>query len=131
MMQANQKSVNVKRTELLEKLKANLAEHEQDHQEALVGYKIKLVKDLQKTLKKVKATEHSDLSQYSSPRFDQPPVSYSSEYREVIAMMEMSVDEHINLDSTSFRSYILNQWSWSSSVNMTNSMYKSIAASAK
>jgi hypothetical protein len=131
MMQANQKSVNVKRTELLKKLKSNLAEHEQDHQEALVGYKIKLMKDLQATLKKVKAAEYEDLSKYSSLRFDQPPVSYSNEYREVIAMMEMSVDEHINLDSTSFKSYILNQWSWSNLVNSTNTLYKSIAASAK
>ena len=51
MLQANSKSVNVARTDLLDALKTNLEIHRNDYIEAMYGYKIKLIKDLKKCTK--------------------------------------------------------------------------------
>lgn len=40
------------------------------------------------------------------------PTSHLDEYDEVIAMMEMSVDETISLDSSAFQQYVLDNWTW-------------------
>ena len=57
--------------------------------------------------------------QYDCPR------SYESEYTDIIAMMEMSVDATVNLDMQSFKSYVLNEWSWSRGFAATTTLYKS------
>lgn len=111
MMNIRQRSVNVSRTELLAKLKENLEAHRREYQEALVEFKARLVEDLKLAHKKVNKVENvEDLKNFS---FDiQFPQNHEKDYEEVIEMLEMSVDEHINLDSESFKAYIKNEWNW-------------------
>lgn len=128
MIAANSKSVNVEKVALLEKLKANLQTHKQDYKEAVEGYKIKVENDFIVALRRVQATSAEALVGINMSMNCTPPNNHEDDYNEIIMMLEMSVDEIINLDSHSFKQYVMNEWAWSRSFTATASMYKSIAA---
>jgi hypothetical protein len=128
MMNIRQRSVNVNRLELLEKLRANLAVHRAEYETALSEYKQRLIDDLKLAVKKVGKVENP--LELKSFRFALPfPQDYSSQYEEVIDMLEMSVDENINLDSESFKAYLKNEWSWKGNFEASAAMYKSVGSS--
>jgi hypothetical protein len=130
MITQHQKSVNVDRVKLLEIMKTNLAIHQQDYKEAVLGYKVKLLVDLQTAIMTVNEKTPDQLKGLTLVRFDFPS-NHAKDYQEMIDMLEMSVDEHIELDSNSFQSYVKNRFVWSDSFNTSNSLYKQFAASAK
>lgn len=121
-MNMRQRSVNVKRTELLEALRANLAVHRTEYAEALVDFKARLIDDLKLASKTVAKAEPVDLK-YFNVRIVFPQ-NHEKEFLEVIEMLELSVDDNINLDSESFRAYFKNEWSWSNAFKTMNSSYK-------
>ena len=128
MMNIRQRSVNVSRVELLEKLKQNLEAHRKEYEEALVEYHTRLQEDLKLALKKVGRVV--DIEELKSFRFSVAfPQNHEKDYEEVIEMLEMSVDEHINLDSESFKAYIKNEWSWASSFNASKMAYATVGSS--
>lgn len=129
MMHSGRHSVNVSRKDLLAKLKENREIHKKDYQEALVGYKIKLVADLKHALDQAERMPVERMQTLRAVPFDCPR-SYEAEYNEIIDMMEVSVDDVINLDSSDFKSYFKNEWSWSNGFTMSANLYKSISASA-
>lgn len=129
MMHSGRHSVNVSRKDLLAKLKENREIHKKDYQEALIGYQIKLTADLEKALAEVKTINVSRLNTLHAVSYDCPR-SYDTEYRKIIDMMEVSVDDVINLDSQSFEQYFKNEWSWSDHFNNSATMYKAMAFSA-
>ena len=131
MINSREKSVNVAKAVLLERLKANLTQHMTDYAEAVQGYKIKVESDLKKMLKIIRSTTPEALVQRNVSLTSTPPVSHEAEYKEIIEMLEMSVDEIINLDGPSFKSYVMNEWTWSRNFDMTTTLYKSIAASGR
>jgi hypothetical protein len=118
-------SVNVSRVDLLEKLKTNREIHKADYAEAVIGYRIKLLEDLKAATIVAEKCTDVDLLNLRVP-FSYP-TSYLTNYDEIIDMMEASVDEIINLDSSSFKSFYKNEWSWSRSFNSTTTLYKSFA----
>lgn len=120
MMNLRQRSVNVKRIELIEALKKNLEIHRKEYQEALIDFKTRLVEDLEAGAKHVAQANAEELAKFSV-RINFPQ-NHEKDFEEVIEMLEMSVDEHINLDSESFKAYIKNEWSWTGVFkNMTES----------
>jgi len=122
MMNIRQRSVNVSRTELLEKLKENRKIHAKEYADLLLEFRARLESDLKAALEKVsKAKNNEKLKQF---RFNVvPPQNYTSQYDEVIEMLEMSVDEVINLDAESFKAYIKNEWSWSNQLITSKALY--------
>lgn len=129
MMTLHQRSVNVDRLELIEKLKQNLAIHRAEYQEALVECHRKLIEDLDVTLKKVSKLENPEKLRKFDFDFKFPP-NHEQDYIDVIEMLEMSKDALINLDSSSFKAYIKNEWNWSHSFNATKLLYSSSPAGA-
>lgn len=120
MMNLRQRSVNVKRTELIEALKKNLEIHRAEYKEALVDFKKRLLEDLEAGAKHVANATPEELSKFSVRIIF--PQNHEKEFEEVIEMLELSVDEHINLDSESFKAYFKNEWSWATAFkNMTES----------
>lgn len=128
MMNLRQRSVNVARSELLEKLKINLELHRIEYKEALVEFKERLTEDLKLATKKVAKTEHAQ--ELSNFRFKVIfPSNHESDYLEVIEMLEMSVDVNINLDAESFKAYIKNEWQWQPQFQAAKTAY-SLAGSS-
>lgn len=128
MMNIRQRSVNVNRLELLEKLRANLALHKAEYAQALSEYQQRLIDDLKFAAKKVsKVTDPNELKNF---RFSVPfPQNHEADYAEVIEMLEMSVDETINLDAESFKAYIKNEWHWQQQFSAAKMAYASVGSS--
>ena len=102
MMNIRQRSVNVNRHVLLEKLRENLETHRVEYKEALAEYHARLEADLKLALKKVRNTDPEQVESLKSFRFSVPfPQNHEQDYIDVIEMLELSVDENINLDRES------------------------------
>jgi hypothetical protein len=111
-------SVKVKRTDLLEKIKANRDGHRDLFLKAQEGYRLDFIAELEQHLKD--ARERKKISRaVSLPE----PQDHTEDYDAVIAMLEMSVDEVIELDASSFQQYVLDKWSWKRMVDVTNTAY--------
>lgn len=128
MMTMHQRSVNVSRVQLLEKLRENLEIHKKEYEEALAEFKARLIEDLQLAVKKVKKTD--DVMDLEKFKFKISfPEDHSQDYQDVIEMLEMSTDDTINLDAQSFKAYIKNEWVWQQSFKMTKALYNSVGSS--
>lgn len=112
------REVIVSKDNLLSKLNANMRTHVTDYEEALDGYKEKVQERLCEIKTKVGNGDYEDLN-ISLPK----PVSYESEYKRAIAMLEMSVDVHIKLSEHEFSQYVLDEWTWKQSALLVNSSY--------
>ena len=125
-MNSHQRSVTVDRLKLIEQLKVNLAQHKIDYAEAVVGYRLKLMDDLEVKLYEVKACTATEALKVRAVQFA-PPQSYEKEYVDAIAMLEWSVSDTIELDQTLFKQYVQNEWGWSQNFEIASSMYKTFA----
>lgn len=128
MMRVNDRSVTVDRLKLIEKLKENLEQHRQDHIEAMIGYRVKLKKDLEAALDFFDERSDEDIAKLSI-NFAVPR-SYAKEYTDAIAMLEWSTQDVVELDHALFKQYVQNEWTWSGAFDTITSTYKTFAASA-
>lgn len=128
MMTMNQRSVNVNRLELLDKLRTNRELHRKEYIEALEEFHTRLLEDLKLAVKKVNSTQNTeDLKNF---RFGlQFPQNHEQEYEDVIEMLEMSVDETIQLDAQSFKAYIKNEWHWQGQMRAAKAAYVTAGSS--
>lgn len=120
------RTITVDRSLLIGQLKENLKIHKKDYAEAVVGYKIKLLEDLQNKIDQVNAASDEDTLKISAVQFS-PPRSYEKEYADAITMLEWQVGETTELDQISFKQFVQNEWAWSQSFDTMNTMYKASA----
>src|ERR1700756_651161 len=111
-------SVKVKRVELLEKIKKNREGHRDLFLRAQEGYRLDVIAELEQHLKDARDRKKISRS-LSLPE----PQDHTEDYDSVIAMLEMSVDETIELDASSFQQYVLDKWSWKRAADVTNIAY--------
>lgn len=119
------KTVKIERLRLLEKLKANRTDHEQLYLDALEGYNIRveqMLKDALKAFKKTKVLNNLWI---------QAPVNNTKEYDKVIAILEFSVDEIIELEIPDFEKYVLDNWQWKDQVFAGNNAYAALSGKAR
>ena len=112
------REVTVKRTELLEKVKANRAKHQETFDLGVEVYRDRMVEELDRMLADAKAGRKIS-RMVSIPE----PENHIKDYDTVIMMLEMSVDDEIALDATSFHQYVMDQWQWNASFSATTAMY--------
>lgn len=117
MLHGSSRSINVDRIQLIGILKTNLEKHKTEFKAASDGYQTAMLNELKRVTKLVKQGKVKHLS-VNLPA----PSSHEQDYVEVIEMLEMSVDANIQLDTSAFRSYVKDEWNWSSN-------FKSLAAS--
>lgn len=115
---SNGQSVNVDRIELLTKLKENREKHVAEFNAAVGAYQQAMIDKLQDVLKQVKKGKVEELH-VRLPK----PTSYEDSYTDIIEMLEMSVDKTINLDRSSFKSYVKDEWGWSSGFKSLTGAY--------
>lgn len=111
-------AVKLLTTDLLTKLKNNLEKHRREFQEANDGYREAVVTALQELASEIEKGEEIKTS-ISLPR----PKDHSKEYETVIAMLEMSVDDTVELHHHEFENYVQDQWDWSAAEKLSNSFY--------
>lgn len=118
--ESGMKSINVKREELLDALRANRQKHATEAQEAKAGYLIQVEKGLRKALRDLKSGKITTTLNLHAP------IDNTADYDRAIKMMEMSVDENIELNEQEFRQYVQDEWSWRAAAALLNSTYAAV-----
>ena len=123
------RKVKVKRDELLAKVRVNREKHVAEYDEAVAGYKQAAAKAIDRAMEKLKRQvadlEAGEVLQLAAVQFDLAvPQNHSMDYDQVIAMLEMSVDEELEIQSDEFACYVMDDWGWKEAFLLTNSRYK-------
>lgn len=112
------KPVKVTRTDLLEKVQANRSAHRSEFIKAQEGYRKIVIEELDKALRD--ARENRGIRTVIAL---QPPQDHTEDYDKVIAMLQMSVDEIIEIEEDDFNCYVMDNWQWSAHAKFLNSTY--------
>lgn len=110
--------VKVKRTQLLEKIKANRDAHRELFLKAQKGYRELMIEELDRMLKE--AREGKPIRRAVSLV---EPADHTEDYDGVIARLEMSVEDEITIDAQSFDQYVRDKWHWKAFADQTNMAY--------
>ena len=111
---------NIKKNQLLEKLRANREEHKGEYDEAHKEWKKKATKALAKAAKKAEDDGIITLM----PLQDLPkPNHYLTSYDSVIARLEMETNEEVAVDAHEFDAWVLNNWNWRGQFVAGTSLY--------
>lgn len=111
--------VNVNREELLKVVTRNSLLHAKEYAVMIVEYKRELLLAIDALKEKTLGT---DANFTTDIRLSEPQ-NNSGEYEKVISKLKMSIDENISLDDREYEQYVLDNWSWSGSFNMSKSAY--------
>lgn len=112
------RNVTVSRLDLLARVQENRDRHREVFLSAQEGYRRKFIEVLEQRLEDARNGKH----------FNQrinlvEPMDMTKEYDRVIAMLEMSVDDQIELDASSFAAYVQDDWSWKQQFVTSNAAY--------
>ena len=115
-------TVRVRKDDLLERIKKNRDEHRAIFEEALEGWKKKVIEELEKRYQDAFNGKKFDIAIYL-PR----PEDHTDEYDTVIELLTMSLDEELELTQQEFANYALDKWKWqaaflTSSINYGSSL---------
>ena len=112
------RTVNVKKTELLETLTVNCQHHRQEFLVALECYRMEAIEVLEDAIDDAKAGKRIMTATHLTE-----PMDMTREYKKVIMMLQMSVDEEIELTNTEVQNYVMDDWSWSAQASASNTAY--------
>lgn len=117
------KPVRVFKNELLETVKKNRDKHVAEYDEAIEGYKTSVARIAKSNNKLAKSRDLKKIEMIKP--YPARPVSYQDCYDRAIAMLTMSVDEHVELTEDVFNQLVLDNWDWKRTFDSTNAIYKS------
>lgn len=118
-------TVKVSKQTLLDKIETNRANHRAIFEEALEGYRARVLQILEDHIARVKNNKPEKIS-IAIPF----PEDHTRDYDTIIAMLRMSLDEKIELSDYDFKAYVLDDWSWKHQFLTSNSYYSASAANA-
>jgi len=119
--------IKVNKTVLTKKLQENRATHRQIFEEAVKGYRDVAIKQLEEHIERIRSNNKViRVSVYITP-----PEDHTDDYDTALEMLNMCVDSVIEIDETTFRNYVRDDWEWKHSFILTNSAYSLSARRAK
>lgn len=110
--------VNVKTSDLLEILKKNRKAHRSQFEEALGGYEKECEEQLRLRLEQLKGGKRISMA-FSMPE----PQDMTSEFDNLIDLLELTTDIEIELTPDEARNYVSNDWVWLKAATMSNARY--------
>lgn len=110
--------VKLKREELLDKVQRNRDNHVEEVREAQEGMLEDIAAYHAEEIARIKAGKSFD-TRINFPE----PEDHTDDYDQVIAMLEMSVDEEITLSNHEFGQYVMDNWQWKDAHLRTQVMY--------
>ena len=118
------KTVKIKREELLAVVRENKEKHIAEYIESVEDFKKAVVVITKNNLKLVNT---GDLKSIDNVKIlPSAPSSYEQSYTRAIRMLELSVEDTIELDDTTFNQLVLDEWGWQSNFQLSGSLYKSL-----
>ncbi len=115
-------TVEVNKTDLVEKLTQNRETHITEHEEALAGWRTKMTAACMETSQKADKSELKDFPRKLSKLMDVPP-THVKDYDRVIQMLEMHTEDTITLNALDFSRYVQDEWDWKERFTASNSSY--------
>lgn len=116
-------TVNVNRSALLAKIKSNRENHRTIFEKAMVVYRARVIDELDHMIAQAKRggaiVRAVGLLQ---------PEDHTDDYDNVIAMLEMSVDDQIELTSQECLMYVQDNWGWARSFRSSTMSYAAEAS---
>lgn len=117
------KDITVEKTELIGKLKANLAQHEEDYCDAYEAWKKAATEYHEQRIIEIR----DDLKPASTSE-PQKPSNYASSYQQALEMLQMEVRDVVTINENEFRQYVQDQWTFTlhfqdAVSNLTGKMY--------
>jgi len=100
-------TVKIQRDLLLEKLRLNRKSHRDLFLKAQEGYRKKVIEELDQMLAEARGGK-SIRRAISLPE----PQDHTPDYDRIIAMLEMSVDDQIQILAGEFDMYVMDNWTW-------------------
>lgn len=128
-------SMSFSKAKVIETLEKNRAEHEKIYNEAVEGYRKKLVEALAEVVELVqekrKEVDEKELPKPSLRKYPlsglSVPTNSLKEYDTVLEMLSLTDDETIVLDQDQYNCYMKDNWYWMREFLTTNSMYSASA----
>ena len=129
----SERTVTVKRTDLLETLKANRVKHQDAYREAVAGYREEAKQSLLRQVEKARRAIDDNAAMLDSKidRFDpydpmqnqvlvlgqvsftlEVPTDHTKSYDVAISMAEWEVGDTIELTQSQFQCFVLDDWDW-------------------
>lgn len=111
-------TVRIEKSKLLEIIKKNRDEHRDIFIEAQKNFRADVIAKLDAAL--AEARDGKNI-----PQFIQfaAPSDHTKDYDNVIRMIELSEDSILTLTAIEFRSYVMDEWSWTHAWAASNSRY--------
>lgn len=113
----------VDKSDLLEKVKENRAQHRAIFEEAIEGYRKEGVRLLEEHIARIK-NGRLERVYVQLPQ----PEDHTSDYDRIITMLEMSEETSIELDEGDFATFVMDDWGWKNQFLASNSSYSATAA---
>ena len=118
------KTVKIKREELLAVVRENKEKHIAEYIESVEDFKKAVVIITKNNLKLVNTGDLNSIAKVKN--LPSAPSSYEQSYTRAIRMLELSVEDIIELDDTTFNQLVLDEWNWKSNFQVSGSLYKSL-----
>jgi hypothetical protein len=125
MITLRQQQVTVDRMAMIQAVKLGQAKHIAEYNEAYADYKAVLLNEFTRVRDQIAAGNFKETTVHIPA-----PQDHSADYKEIIEMMEMSVETNLTLDREAFKGYFKNEWAWTSSFLETASFYKASLGAA-
>jgi len=118
------RDVKINRDELLTIVRANKEKHIADYDESVIDFRAAVLKIAKQNLKLAQSDDVAEIAKIRP--IPMMPVSYADSYTRAIRMLELSVEEVIEVDATTFNQLVLDEWQWKQQFTAMSSTYKSI-----
>ena len=118
------RDVKINRDELLTIVRANKEKHITDYDESVIDFRAAVLKITKQNLKLAQSDDVAEIAKIRS--IPLMPTSYADSYTRAIRMLELSVEEVIEIDATTFNQLVLDEWQWKQQFTTMSSTYKSI-----
>lgn len=116
----NMNEVTVERGSLLEVVRENREAHKELFEEAVKGYRKKVIDELEMMIEEArKGGRIRRAIQLPEPE------NHTADYDRVIKMLEMSIHDNVELDAREFNQYVMDDWGWKDAFIATASSYTS------
>jgi len=118
MMRNGNRTIKVKKADLIAKIKENKKNHVADYKQAVVAYKKEAIKQLKEL------TENAKAGQMNLQLKLVTPVDNSANYDKIISMFEWEVEDIVELDQNEFNEYVNDETSFAVQAKMLNATYR-------
>lgn len=118
MIRRGDRQITVDKEELLSKLKENRSKHIAEYNEAKEGFHEAYMEKIDDLIKRANDGDYDFRVNITKPE------SHEREYNTIIKMLEMSIEDKIELDESSFKNLVLDEWDWSQAFIQATALYK-------